>query len=107
MNPDYLKFAGITLTTIGSLMFTIRATRILSALSLAADAHEHNINQLSPTHQGDIVILGNSTAHVRRAKGKALLITGIVLIASGLLCQGASTYLHVDANKHTAPQVKE
>ena len=93
MNPHWLKFAGIALTTVGSLMFTIRATRILSALSFAAKAHEHNIGQLLPTHNGNIVILGNSTAHVERAQGKALLILGIVLIAIGLACQGGSTFL--------------
>jgi hypothetical protein len=100
MNPHWLKFIGIALTTVGSLMFTIRATKILSALSFAAKMHEHNISQLLPTHKGDIVIFENSLAHVKRAQGKALLIWGIVLIALGLACQGGSTFL--DA----APQVE-
>ena len=58
---------------------------IVKALSLVALAHEANIDQLmSGTQQ--IAHFGNSTEHVRRAKGTGLLIAGfLMLAASGVL----------------------
>ena len=93
MDPIWLKFGGIALNVLGSLLFTIRATKILGALSLVANAHELNIQQLMPNYRGHIVNLGNSTAHVGRARGVTLLVVGIVLVALGLLFQGAAAYL--------------
>jgi hypothetical protein len=52
-----------------------------------------NIQQLMPDYRGTIFNLGNSTAHVDRARGVTLLVVGIVLVALGLLLQGAAAYL--------------
>ena len=106
MDSLWIKFIGIGLNVIGSLLFTIRATKIIGALSIVAQAHELNIQQLMPNHQENIVNLGNSTAHVDRAKGKKLLILGVILIVAGLFLQGVSTYMDVQA-KQTEPTMIE
>jgi hypothetical protein len=105
MNPLWLKFIGIALATGGSVMFTIRSTRILSALSRAAKAHEYNLQQLLTTHKYHAVLFTNSTVHVERAQGQALLILGTFLIAIGLACQAGATFL--DANQTKTAEAEQ
>ena len=86
MTIETIKILGAISSIIGSVILAYRVTGILSALSLVANCHEVNIQQLMPNHGGDIHNLGNSTAHVEKAQKKGLLITGFVfLIASGVL----------------------
>lgn len=86
MSIESIKIIAAILGIAGSGILAFRVTGILSALSLVASAHEINIQQLMPNHQGDIVNLGNSTARVEKAKKTGLLITGFVLfILSGVL----------------------
>ena len=86
MTIETIKILGAISSIIGSVILACRVTGILSALSLVANCHEVNIQQLMPNHTGDVHNLGNSTAHVEKAQKKALLITGFVfLIASGVL----------------------
>lgn len=99
MDSLWIKFVGIALNVVGSLLFTIRATKIIGALSLVAQAHELNIQQLMSQNHGNIVNLGNSTVHVNKAKGKTLLILGIFLVTIGLLLQGVSIYMDVQVKQ--------
>jgi len=86
MSIESIKIIAAVLSIVGSGILAFRVTGILSALSLVADAHELNIQQLMPTHKGDIYNLGNSPAHVEKAKRKGLLITGFAfIILSGVL----------------------
>lgn len=86
MTIETIKILAAVSSIIASGILAYRVTGILSALSLVASCHEMNIQQLMPTHQGDIHNLGNSTEHVEKAQKKGLLITGFVfLIASGVL----------------------
>ena len=86
MSIESIKIIAAILSITGSGILAFRVTGILSALSLVASAHEINIQQLMPNHRGDIVNLGNSTAHVEKAKKTGLLILGFVLlIFSGVL----------------------
>jgi len=86
MSIESIKIIAAILSIAGSGILAFRVTGILSALSLVARAHEINIQQLMPNHQGNIVNLGNSTAHVEKAEKNGLLITGFVLfILSGVL----------------------
>ncbi len=98
---------GIGLNVIGSLLFTIRATKIIGALSLVAKVHDLNIQQLMPDHKGDILGLKNATAHVDRAKGKKLLILGVILIGVGLSLQGVSTYMDVQAKQTEQTMIEQ
>lgn len=86
MTVETIKILAAISSIIGSVILAYRVTGILSALSLVANCHEVNIQQLMPNHRGDIHILGNSPALVEKAQKKALLITGFAfLIASGVL----------------------
>jgi len=86
MMIETIKILAAISSIIGSAILAYRVTGILSSLSLVANCHELNIQQLMPDYQGDIYNLGNSTAHVEKAQKKGLLITGFVfLIASGVL----------------------
>ncbi|MHB1099214.1 MAG: hypothetical protein ACYCZR_06630 [Burkholderiales bacterium] len=86
MSIESIKIIAAILGIAGSGILAFRVTGILSALSLVASAHEINIQQLMPNHQGNILNLGNSVAHVEKAQKKGLLITGFVLfILSGVL----------------------
>jgi hypothetical protein len=86
MSIESIKIIGAVCSVVGSGILAFRVTGILSALSIAANAHEINIQQLMPDHKGNIINLGNSTAHVERAQKKGLLIIGFVLIiSSGVL----------------------
>lgn len=81
-----IKILAAISSIVGSAILAYRVTGILSALSLVANCHELNIQQLMPNHQGDIHNFGNSTAHVEKAQKTKFLITGFVfLIASGVL----------------------
>lgn len=86
MSIESIKIIAAILSIAGSGILAFRVTGILSALSLVASAHEISIQQLMPNHQGNIVNLENSTAHVKKAQKKGLLITGFILIIlSGVL----------------------
>ncbi len=86
MNIESIKILATIAGLIGSEILAFRVTGILSALSLLAECHEANIQQLMPNYQGDIHNLANSTKHVEKAQRKSLLITGFVFyIVSGLL----------------------
>jgi len=86
MSIETIKILAAVSSIIGSVILAYRVTGILSALSLVANCHELNIQQLMPNHRGDINNLGNSTAHVGKAQKKGLLITGFAfLITSGVL----------------------
>lgn len=83
---DSLRVAAAVSSVAGSGLLAWRVKRILDALTLVAGAHEVNIQQLMPNHRGDIYNLGNSTAHVERAKGTWLLVVGFLLLGlSGAL----------------------
>jgi len=86
MTIETIKKLEAISSIVGSVILAYRVAGILSALSLVAKCHESNIQQLMPTHQGDIYNLENSTAHIGKAQKKALLMTGFIfLIASGVL----------------------
>ena len=81
-----LRIAASVISVAGSILLAWRVSRILEALTLVANAHEVNIQQLMPTITGNIYNFGNSTAHVDKAKGTGLLITGFLCLAlSGVL----------------------
>jgi hypothetical protein len=83
---ETLKILAAISSIIGSAILAYRVTGILSSLSLVANCHELNIQQLMPGYKGDIYNLGNSIAHVEKAQKKWLLVTGFVfLITSGVL----------------------
>lgn len=92
MSPDIIKFTGLALNVLGSLVLAFRVTNILRALSLVAKCHEENISQLT-ANQRVVVQFVNSTKHVERAQKTTLLIAGFVLMILGLLCQGLSMLL--------------
>jgi hypothetical protein len=82
---DMLRIAASVIGVIGSLLLAWRVSGILKALSLVANAHEANIQQLMNS-SGTIYNFGNSTAHVEKAKGTGLLIAGFLCLAfSGCL----------------------
>jgi hypothetical protein len=86
IDPDTLRILAAISSVIGSGLLAWRVKRILDALALVASAHELNIQQLMPTHQGNIYNLGNSPQQVDRAKGTWLLVVGFLLLAlSGAL----------------------
>ncbi len=87
MTTETIKIIAAIFSIVGSGILAFRVTGILSALSLFANAHEVNIQQLMPDNQArNICNLGNSTAHVERAQKKGLLIAGFVcVILSGIL----------------------
>ncbi len=82
IDADNLRIMAAISSVVGSGLLAWRVKRILDALTLVAGAHEVNIQQLMPNHQGDIYNLGNSTAHVERAKGTWLLVIGFLLLAA-------------------------
>ena len=82
IEADGLRILAAICSVVGSGLLAWRVKGILEALTLVANAHEVNIQQLMPNHQGDIYNMGNSTAHVDRAKGTALLVTGFLLLAA-------------------------
>lgn len=77
---DMLRIAASVIGVIGSLLLAWRVSGILKALSLVANAHEANIQQLM-NPSGTIYNFGNSTAHVEKAKGTGLLIAGFLCLA--------------------------
>lgn len=86
MSIESIKIIAAILSIVGSGILAYRVTGILSALSIVANAHELNIQQLMPNYQSDIYNLGNSTEHVKKAKKTGLLILGFSLfILSGVL----------------------
>lgn len=86
LDPNTLKIIAAICSVAGSVVLAWRVKRILDALSLVVAAHELNIQQLMPNYTGDIFNLGNSTAHVERAKGTGLLVVGFGLLGlSGAL----------------------
>ena len=86
MSIESIKIIAAILSIVGSAILAYRVTGILSALSLVANAHEVNIQQIMPNQKGDIYNLGNSTEHVVKAKKTGLLILGFSLfILSGVL----------------------
>ena len=86
IDPDTLPILPTISSVVGSGLLAWRVKRILDALSLVAAAHELNIQQLMPNQHDDIYNLGNTTAHVDRAKGTWLLVVGFLLLAlSGVL----------------------
>ncbi|MFA5171650.1 MAG: hypothetical protein WC426_08780 [Sulfuriferula sp.] len=83
---DTIKVLAAICSIIGSAILAYRVTGILSALSLVANCHEVNIQQLIPKSKRDMHLMVNSPALVAKAQKKALLITGFIfLIASGVL----------------------
>lgn len=86
MSIESIKIIAAIFSIAGSGILAYRVTGILSALSLVANAHEVNIQQLMPNQKGDIYNLGNSTAHVEKAQKTKLLVLGFALIIlSGVL----------------------
>ena len=86
MSIESIKIIAAILSIVGSGILAYRVTGILSALSLVANSHEINIQQLMPSHMSDIYNLGNSTEHVEKAQKTGLLILGFSLfILSGVL----------------------
>jgi hypothetical protein len=83
--PEKLQLAAAALSVVGSGLLAWRVSQIVKALSLVASAHEANIAQLM-SNASQVTHFGNSTAHVERAKGTGLLITGFLFLgASGAL----------------------
>lgn len=82
IEADTLRILAAVSSVGGSVLLAWRVKRILEALTLVVGAHEVNIQQLMPGQTGDIYNLGNSTAHVERAKGTGLLVTGFLLLAA-------------------------
>ena len=86
MTVESMKIISTILSILGSVILAFRVTGILSALSLVANAHEMNIQQLMPGSQtNNLYNLANSTEHVEKAQKQGLLITGFAcLILSGV-----------------------
>ena len=85
ITPEKLQLAAAALSVVGSGLLAWRVSQIVKALSLVAAAHEENIAQLM-SGATQITHFGNSPAHVERAKGTVLLVTGFLfLAASGAL----------------------
>lgn len=85
MTIETIKILAAISSIIGSVILAYRVTGILAALTLTANCHEVNIEQLMPTNKGDIHYFANATTHVKKAQKKVLLITGFIfLIASGI-----------------------
>lgn len=86
MSVETIKIIAAICSIVGSSILAYRVTGILSALSLVANCHEVNIQQLMPNKNGNIYNIVNSKVHIEKAQKKFLLITGFVLlIASGVL----------------------
>lgn len=86
MAVESVKILAAICSIVGSVILAYRVTGILSALSLVANCHELNIQQLMPDHRGDIHNLANSNKHVENSQKKGLLVTGFAFfIASGVL----------------------
>ncbi len=86
LESDYLKIAAAICSVVGSGLLAWRVRGILDALSLVANAHEANIQQLMPNYHSDIINLGNATAHIEKAKGTRMLVSGfLLLLFSGVL----------------------
>lgn len=92
MNPDWIKFTGVALNGTGSLILAFRVTRILKALSAVAMCHETNLRELANRNQV-VVQFVNSTAHVERARGIGMLVSGFAFIVIGLSLQAVATYI--------------
>ena len=83
--PDMLRITASVIGILGSILLAWRVSGILKALSLVANAHEVNIQQLMSSNS-TIYNFGNSTAHVKKAEGTGLLIAGFLCLAfSGAL----------------------
>jgi hypothetical protein len=83
---ENIKIIAAISSIVGSGILAYRVTGILSALSLVANVHEVNIQQLMPDQKGEIYNLGNSTAHIEKAQKTKLLALGFFLIIlSGVL----------------------
>lgn len=79
--PEKLQLAAAVLSVAGSILLAWRVSQILKALSLVATSHEANIHQLM-SGASNIVHFGNSTEHVKRAKGTGLLVVGFLFLAA-------------------------
>lgn len=80
VEADTLRIIATITSITGSVLLAWRVKGILDALAIVIEAHEINIQQLMPGYTGNIFNLGNSTAHVKRAKGTRLLVSGFLLL---------------------------
>lgn len=86
VEADTLRIIATITSITGSVLLAWRVKGILDALAIVIEAHELNIQQLMLNQTGDIYNLGNSTEHVKRAKGTWLLVGGFLLLGvSGAL----------------------
>jgi hypothetical protein len=93
---ETLKITGLVLSLIGTLILAYRITSILSAVSLAVQAHDLNFQITATIASGDRTIpniqVHGADKHVLQAEkfGKKLLIIGFALQIIGGICQVAS-----------------
>lgn len=87
MNIETIKILAALFSILGSSLLAIRVVGILSALSLVANCHETNIDNLFARGDGTTYHLGNSTKHVEKAKKKGLLIFGFICIILSAVLQ--------------------
>ena len=88
MSIETIKIIAAIFSIVGSGILAFRVTGILSALSFVAKVHEFNIQQLMPNNSArNKYNLENSTAHVRKARKKGLLVTGFVCILLSAVLQ--------------------
>ncbi len=81
MNIEEVKIIAAILSVIGSTLLAWRVIGILRALSIVANAHEFNIDQLMGQQTNpNPIYFTNSTEHVRNAQKKVLLIMGFVFV---------------------------
>lgn len=99
LNPITLKVLGIGLSLLGTIILAIRVTRIISALSMAVQAHDLNfqirVERASGNRFAPPIQITGSSSHVENAEksGITMLVLGFVLQISGGLCNAASLLL--------------
>lgn len=94
-----LKILGVLLGLAGTAILAIRVTKILSALSMAVEAHDLNFQIRAELAKGNrftppIQVVGSST-HVETAErvGVALLVIGFLFQIAGGACTAVALFL--------------
>lgn len=90
MDIESIKIISVICSIIGSSLLAFRVTGMLRALAIVADCHEYNLNGLVSVNQNskrELIQLGKSTEHVKKAQKLPLLMAGFVLIIMATVLQ--------------------